>query len=205
MVLLFHAELSPHSFILYLCHMEQELQNTHTGTYFQLFWSFFKIGGLTFGGGYAMLPIIQHEIINNRKWISEDEFIELLALAQTSPGPIAVNTAVFVGYKMHKIKGAVLALLGTVLPPFTVILLIALFFSDFTKYPVVERAFKGMRPAVVALIAAPVYNMAKGLGWTKMLVAGAVAVVIGFMGVSPIYFLIAGALGGLFYGMSRKE
>ena len=152
-----------------------------------------------------MIPIMQHEIIHNRKWISADEFIELLALAQTSPGPIAVNTAVFVGYKTRGYAGAVIAMLGTVLPAFIIILLIAVFFADYAKYPLVESAFKGMRPAVVALIAAPVYNMLKGLGWFRIGIAAAVAVVVGFLGISPMWFLLAGALGGLIYGITRKD
>ena len=174
-------------------------------SWWALFWSFFKIGGLTFGGGYAMIPIMQHEIIHNRKWISSDEFIELLALAQTSPGPIAVNTAVFVGYKTRGYRGAVTALLGTVLPAFCIILLIAVFFADFTKYPVVESAFRGMRPAVVALIAAPVYNMLKGMGIFRIMLAVIAAVVVGFLGVSPVWFLLTGAVGGIIYGITRKE
>lgn len=181
------------------------LSDKPRGSFGQLFWSFFKIGGLTFGGGYAMIPIMQHEIIHNRRWIDAEEFIELLALAQTSPGPIAVNTAVFVGYKIHGYRGAITAMLGTVLPAFCIILLIAMFFADYTKYPLVESAFKGMRPAVVALIAAPVYNMLKGMGGFRIVLACAAAVVVGFLGVSPVWFLIAGAVGGVVYGMTRKE
>lgn len=173
--------------------------------YIQLFWSFFKIGCFTFGGGFAMLPLIQKEIIEKRKWITDDEFMELLALAQTSPGPVAVNTSVFVGYKKCGIKGALATSLGTVLPSFVIILLIAIFFADFAHYPAVEAAFRGMRPAVVALIAAPVYNMLKGMGYKRIILAVTVAVVVGFLGVSPIYFLIAGAVGGILYGLYRKQ
>lgn len=171
----------------------------------QLFWSFFRIGALTFGGGYAMIPVIQHEIINKKRWISADEFIELLAIAQTSPGPISLNTGVFVGYKLRGVPGAIVATLGTVLPSFIIILLIAAFFADYARYPLVESAFRGMRPAVVALIAAPVWNMLKGLGWFRILLAAAVAVVVGFLGLSPMWFLLAGAVGGLAYGISRKD
>ncbi len=172
--------------------------------YAQLFWSFFKIGCFTFGGGYAMLPLIQQEIIDKRKWITGAEFMELLALAQTSPGPVSVNTSVFVGYKKRGVPGAVTAALGTVLPSFVIILAIAVCFSDFSKYPVVESAFRGMRPAVVALIAAPVYAMVKGMGWMRTLLAAAVAVIVGFLGTSPVWFLLAGAVGGIVYGMSKK-
>ncbi|MCC8088129.1 MAG: chromate transporter [Rikenellaceae bacterium] len=162
------------------------------------------MGCFTFGGGYAMVPLIQREIIDNRKWISADEFLDLLALAQSSPGPIAINTSVFVGYKMRGILGSIVCIVGTILASFVIILLIAMFFSDFTKYPLVESAFKGMRPVVVALIAAPVYGMAKGMGWIKITLAAAVAVIVGFLGVSPVYFLIAGVVGGIIWGLSNK-
>ena len=152
-----------------------------------------------------MIPVIQHEIIEKKKWISSDEFIELLAIAQTSPGPISLNTGVFVGYKLKGVPGAVVSTLGTVLPSFMIILLIAIFFADYAKYPLVESAFKGMRPAVVALIAAPVYNMLKGLGWFRIVLAAAVAVIVGFLGISPMWFLLAGAVGGLIYGANRKD
>jgi len=185
--------------------MEKQVCNTSTCGWWSLFWSFFKIGALTFGGGYAMIPVIQHEIIEKKKWISSDEFIELLAIAQTSPGPISLNTGVFVGYKLKGVPGAVVSTLGTVLPSFMIILLIAIFFADYAKYPLVESAFKGMRPAVVALIAAPVYNMLKGLGWFRIVLAAAVAVIVGFLGISPMWFLLAGAVGGLIYGANRKD
>lgn len=170
-----------------------------------LFRSFFKIGALTFGGGYAMILIMEREIVGKRRWIDQAQFVELLALAQTSPGPIAVNTAVFVGYKTHGFRGAAAALLGTVLPAFVAILLIAVFFADYSRLPLVESAFRGMRPAVVALIAAPIYQMAKGMGWFRILLAAAAAVLMGFGGVSPVWFLIAGALGSLVWGMTRKR
>lgn len=123
-----------------------------------IFASFFKIGLFTFGGGYAMLPLIEQELIAKREWIEHKEFLDLLTLAQSVPGPIAINTSVFVGYKMRGLKGAVAALLGSVLPSFVIILAIALMFADIRHNPVVDAAFKGMRPAVVALIVVPVFR-----------------------------------------------
>jgi chromate transporter len=175
------------------------------GAFGHLFWSFFKIGGLTFGGGYAMIPVIGHEIVERRRWISSDEFLELLALAQSSPGPISLNTAVFVGYKVRRYAGAAAALAGTILPAFAIILLIAAFFRDWAEYPLVESAFRGMRPAVVALIVAPVFNMLKGMRGYAVAGALAVAVVVGFLGVSPVWFLLAGAAGGMAYGLFRND
>ena len=122
------------------------MQRLHT-----IFLSFFKIGLFTFGGGYAMLPLIERELIAKRKWIEQKEFLDLLTLAQSVPGPIAVNTSVFVGYKVRGFGGAVAALLGAVLPSFVIILAIALFFADIRQNPVVDAAFKGMRPAVVEI------------------------------------------------------
>ena len=121
-----------------------------------IFVSFLKIGMFTFGGGYAMLPLIERELITKRKWIEQKEFLDLLTLAQSVPGPIAVNTAVFVGYKVRGLRGAAAALLGTVTPSFVIILVIAIFFAGIRQNPVVDAAFKGMRPAVVALIIGPV-------------------------------------------------
>ena len=164
---------------------------------FDIFWSFLKIGAFTFGGGYAMIPLIEAEMIQKRGWLTREEFINQLTLAQSIPGPIALNTAVFVGYKTRGVKGAFAALVGVVIPSFVIILLIALYFTDFKDNPTVAAAFKGMRPAVVALIAAPIINMARGMSWWKIAVALGAAVVIWLLGVSPIAFIIIGALVGI--------
>lgn len=129
-----------------------------------LFWSFFKVGVFTFGGGYAMVPLIEKEVVDRRAWIDREEFLDLLTLAQTSPGPLALNTAVFVGYKIDRYRGAFSSVLGVVVPSFVIILLVALFFVSFEHEPVVEAVFKGMRPAVVALILAPIIHLSKGSG-----------------------------------------
>ena len=122
-------------------------------SYWQIFISFFKIGSFTLGGGYAMIPLIQQEVVDKKGWLKESEFVEMMAIAQSAPGPIALNTAIFVGYKARGIKGVIFSSLGTILPSFIVILLIAIIFTDFKNNPGVERVFKGIRPAVVALIA----------------------------------------------------
>jgi len=164
---------------------------------FDIFWSFLKIGAFTFGGGYAMIPLIEAEMIQKRGWLTREEFINQLTLAQSIPGPIALNTAVFVGYKTRGVKGALAALVGVVIPSFTIILLIAFYFTDFKDNPTVAAAFKGMRPAVVALIAAPIINMARGMGWWKIGIALGAAAVIWLLGVSPILFIIIGAAVGI--------
>ena len=127
-------------------------------SYWQIFISFFKIGSFTLGGGYAMIPLIQQEVVDKKGWLKENEFVEMMAIAQSAPGPIALNTAIFVGYKARGIKGVIFSSLGTILPSFIVILLIAIIFTDFKNNPGVERVFKGIRPAVVALIAFPTKN-----------------------------------------------
>lgn len=172
---------------------------------FTLFWSFLKIGAFTFGGGYAMIPLIEREVIDRKQWIERESFLELLTLAQSAPGPISLNTSVFVGYKVKGYWGAIAAVLGAILPSFVIILLIAIYFADIRSNRAVEAAFKGMRPAVVALIAAPVINLAKGLGIWKIAIAAAAAVLVWLLGVSPIYFIIAGALGGIIYTFYNKK
>lgn len=167
-----------------------------------IFISFFRIGLFTFGGGYAMLPLIERELIVKRGWIEQKEFLDLLTLAQSVPGPIAVNTSVFVGYKIRGLRGAAAALLGTVLPSFVIILAIALFFADIRHNPVVDAAFKGMRPAVVALIIGPVISLARGLHWTLYGVIAASAVAIWYWGWSPIWVLAAAAGLGIAWELS---
>ncbi len=159
----------------------------------RLFTTFFKVGLFSFGGGFAMIPLIQREVIENRRWIDERDFLDILVLAQSTPGPIAVNTAVFVGYKTAGVAGAIMATLGTVLPSFIVILSLALFFAEVRDNRYVDAAFRAMRPAVVALIVAPLIGLVKGMRWYLMAVAVAVAVAVWYFGFSPAY-LIALAL-----------
>ncbi|WP_297449140.1 chromate transporter [uncultured Alistipes sp.] len=170
-----------------------------------LFWTFLKIGVFTFGGGYAMVPLIEKEVVGRRRWIDGAEFIDLLTLAQTSPGPLALNTAVFVGYKIARYAGAFWAVMGVVVPSFVIILLIALFFASFRTNPVVEAVFKGMRPAVVALILAPIFNLSKGLGLWRLLLAAAALAATWALGFSPVYLILVGALGGLAFAYYRKR
>lgn len=118
----------------------------------QLFFSFFKIGAFTFGGGYAMVPLIQNEVIERKKWISEDEMMDIIVIAESTPGPIAINSATFVGYKVAGFWGSVVATLGVVLPSLIIISLIAFFFENFLSIPIVAAAFKGIRAGVAVLI-----------------------------------------------------
>lgn len=129
--------------------------------FLQLFWTYLKIGTFTLGGGYAMLPLIQREVVDRQGWIDEEEFLNMIALAQAAPGLIAVNSAIFIGWRVGGWRGVCGAVLGAVLPSFLIILAIAMVFQDWKELPAVEAAFKGIRPAVVALIAAQQVKMAK--------------------------------------------
>ncbi|MBP3332095.1 MAG: chromate transporter [Tidjanibacter sp.] len=170
----------------------------------QLFISFLKIGAFTFGGGYAMIPLIQNEVTNRRKWLTDDEFLSQLTIAQSLPGPISLNTSVFVGYKMRGLTGAITAMLGVVIPSFVTILAIIILFYDYQHAPMVQAAFKGMRPAVVALIATPVLKFMKGMSWWKIASAIIAAIVVWRLGVSPVYFMLLGAAVGI-YAAFRAE
>ncbi|WP_426350152.1 chromate transporter [Alloiococcus sp. CFN-8] len=174
--------------------------------YLDLFMVFFKIGAFTLGGGYAMVPLIQKEVVDNKGWLQKEEFIDTLALAQSSPGPIAINTAVFVGFKDSGVLGALITTLGSVLPSFTIILIIALFFRDIRDNIYVDKAFKGIRPAIVALIVAPVITMSKSIGLKslKLLIPVASALLIAYGGISPIIVILIAAAGGIIYGKVKE-
>lgn len=175
--------------------------------YLSFFLIFCKIGAFTIGGGYAMVPLIENEIIDKRKWIGKDDFIDLLAIAQSTPGIFAVNIAIFIGYKLRGIRGSIVTTLGTILPSFFIMLAIALFFHSFQDNPVVERIFKGIRPAVVALIAAPCFNMAKAAKINRYTIYIPIVstLLIWLLGVSPIYIIILAGVGGYIYGRLKRK
>ena len=167
-----------------------------------LFYSFFKIGLFTFGGGYAMIPLVQREVVR-KGWILEDQFLELLTLAQSAPGPLALNTAVFVGYRVKGYRGVALSVFGIILPSFVIILIIAIYLHSFRDNRVVAAVFKGIRPAVVALMLAPVFGFSKGLGWKRGVLAVVAAFLVWYFSISPVYLIIFGALGGIAWGWWR--
>lgn len=173
---------------------------------FELFKTFFKIGIFTIGGGYAMIPLIQKEVVERHKWLSEEDMLDVIAIAQSCPGVFAINVSTFVGYKLSKLQGAIFATLGAALPSFIIILLIAMFFRHFQDNPVVAAMFRGIRPAVVALIAVPTFNMAKSakVTWTNCWIPVACALAIWALGVSPIFIIIIAALCGFLYGKLIK-
>lgn len=175
----------------------------------ELFWSFFKIGAFTIGGGYAMIPLMEQEIVDRRKWLGKEEFMDVMSLAQSMPGVFAVNMATNVGYKTRGAFGAIVAVLGNVLMPIFMILALAIFFRQFSDNAIVESIFKGIRPAVVALIAAPVFKMAKTakISWRNFWIPVLAALLIWLLGVSPVIIILVAGLGGFVYGKikDRKE
>lgn len=175
--------------------------------YINSFGTFFKIGLFTIGGGYAMVPLIEEEIVNKKQWIAKEDFIDLLAIAQSVPGVFAVNLSIFIGYKLRKFPGALAMALGTILPSFLIILGIALFFQRFKEYEAVENIFKGIRPAVVALIAAPTFNMAKSAKINKYNVWIPIvsALLIWLLGVSPVYIIALAGVGGFLFGKLKHS
>jgi chromate transporter len=170
--------------------------------YLDVFLTFSKIGAFTLGGGYAMLPLIEREVVDNKHWLQKEEFLDVIAVAQSLPGVMAVNTSIFIGYRLKGVLGSIVSLLATVLPSFVIILLIAMFFTHFKDNAVVAAIFKGIRPAVVALIAVPVFTTAKsaGITWKTVVIPIIAAILISFLGVSPIWIVLVAGLGGLIYG-----
>lgn len=169
----------------------------------QLFLTFFKIGAFTFGGGWAMISIIEREVVVNKKWLERTEFLDLLAVAQSLPGILAVNISVVVGDKLRGLKGSIFAAAGTILPSFLIILAIAIFLTPemITTNPTLTAIFKGIRPVVVALILAPVFTTARssGIGWSKAWIPAVVALLIWSklpVISNPIIFIITGGLLG---------
>lgn len=175
--------------------------------YIESFRIFFKIGLFTLGGGYAMVPLIEEEIVNKHQWVNKEDFLDLLAISQSAPGIFAVNMAIFIGYKLRGVKGSIVTALGTILPSFFIILAIALFFQAFQHNPIVERIFKGIRPAVVALIAAPTFSMARSAKINRytLIIPVVSALLIWLMGISPIYVIILAGIGGYLYGRIHQN
>lgn len=173
-------------------------------TLLQLFLIFAKIGGFTFGGGYAMLPMLQKELVENRKWATNEELIDYYAIGQCTPGIIAVNVATFVGFKTKGVLGAVFATLGMITPSLIIVGTIAAFISGFQDYEVVQWAFSGIRAAVVALILSSIIKIAK-----KSLVdifSGVIFLVVAglsfFTDLSPVVFVLTAGVCGLIINLS---
>lgn len=174
--------------------------------YCDIFWSFFKIGTFTIGGGYAMIPLMEEELVRKQGWISHEDFLDQLALSQSLPGVLAVNMATGVGYRLKGSKGAFCAIVGNIMMPIIFILLLAMVYRLFKDNRYVEYFFMGVRPAAVALIAAPVFKLAKSaqVRWTNCWIPILSALLIWAIGVNPIYVILTAVALGIAWGQINK-
>ena len=154
-----------------------------------------------------MIPLIEEEVVNKKQWVTKDEMLDLIAIAQSCPGVFAINIAIFIGYKLRKVRGALATTLGTALPSFLIILLIAMFFKQFEDNAVVAAMFRGIRPAVVALIAVPTFNLGRRAQLNKFTIWIPIvsALAIWALGVSPIWIIIVAGIGGYIFGKVNSE
>ena len=168
-------------------------------TLIQMFFIFARVGGFTFGGGYAMLPMLQKELVENKGWTTNEELIDYYAIGQCTPGIIAVNVATFVGYKTKGILGAIFATLGMITPSLIIVGIIAAFISGFQDYEVVQWAFSGIRAAVVALILSAMWKIAKKslVDIFTVIIFLAVTVLSFFTDLSPVVFVVTAGICGL--------
>ncbi|VDN48120.1 Chromate transporter [Petrocella atlantisensis] len=177
-------------------------------TYLELFLAFLKIGAFTFGGGYAMIPLIEKEVVVHKKWVHKDEIINLFAIAQSIPGAIAINTSTLIGYKVAGRRGAIAATSGVILPSFVIIITIATFFSMIADTPAVKAIFLGINGAVVALILMAAKKMIQSAvvdGMTLMIFIGTVLCVT-LTNMSPIWVIVlGGVLGMVSYRQIRER
>ncbi|HON42541.1 MAG TPA: chromate transporter [Bacillota bacterium] len=164
-----------------------------------LFWTFFRIGAFTIGGGYVMVPLIQRDIVERRGWIDRDSFVDVLAIAQTAPGPLAVNTAVYVGYMLRGIWGAMASLAGCILPSIIIILVVAALFDQISSSSYVQAAFAGIRPAVVVLIVSAAIKIGRPVvrSRVELALAAMAMVLVAFVRISPALVVTAAAIYGL--------
>lgn len=173
---------------------------------FNLYLCFLKIGAFLFGGGYSMLPLLIRELSETRNWATEDELLDYFAVAQCTPGVIAINTATFIGYKRKKVPGGIAATLGIVTVPVIVIILVASVLKQFWGSPIVTHAFSGIRVAVAALIVTSVVKLGKKSvhDWISALLCVASFAAIAFMHISPVFVVLAVALAGILYGRVKR-
>jgi chromate transporter len=167
--------------------------------YLTIFKTFSKIGAFTIGGGYVMIPLIHRDVVEKHKWMKEEEFLDVLTIAQSAPGIMAINLSIFLGYRLKGVKGSIVAAIGTALPSFLIILGIAMFFTAFKENETVEKIFKGIRPAVVALMIVPLLKMT---GSSKLnIYTGFIPIItvlfIIFFKISPFYLILAGGIAGI--------
>ena len=168
---------------------------------FDIFLSIFKIGAFTFGGGYAMIPLIEQEVVNNKKWLNKDEFMDVLVVAQSLPGAMAINASIFLGYRIAGILGAISALIAVILPSFIIIILIAAFFMQFRNNYYVNAAFMGITAAVPMLVLVGAISLAKGIPKNlRSLITILISLIaLIFFHINPVVVIIvSGVYGAIF-------
>ena len=177
-----------------------------------LFWTFARMGVLTYGGGYAMLPILQREVVEKKKWATEDEILDYYALGQCTPGIIAVNAATFIGQKKKGAIGGIAATLGLIFPSLLIITVIAMVLNRFAQYPVVQHAFAGIRVSVLIMILDIAYRFGKKtvkdkFSFCVFLSVALIVIVLEFLpfSVSPVWFVLAAGAAGLIYQNGRMK
>lgn len=172
-----------------------------------LFVTFLKIGTFTVGGGPSMIPLIEKDAVYNKKWISKEEFVDMIALTQSIPGPIAVDTSVYIGYKVAGIAGSIAAVFGAIFSAFVAILIISMYFVSISRSKNVEAIFMGIRPAVVALLAVPVLRMGKSskINRKTIIIPIITVILVAFFNVNAVYIIIVSAIGGLIYRLFVKR
>lgn len=173
----------------------------------KMFLSFFRIGAFTFGGGYAMIPLIEEEVVNKNNWLNKDEFMDILVVSQSLPGALAVNCSTFIGYKLGGVLGGIIALLGVVLPSFLIILLIATFFMDFRNNYYVDKMFSGINAAVPILVLAGVLSIAKGIkkSTQNIIIFLLALLALTFFEINPIIVILAAAAYGAIFLREKGE
>lgn len=168
----------------------------------ELFFVFLRIGAFTFGGGYAMIPLVHKEVVENKQWISDEEMLDMLIIAESTPGPLAINSATYIGYRLKGVKGALAATLGVVLPSFTIIIAIAIFFMSFRDNFWINKAFLGIRAGVIVLIFNAVFKLGKKIPktWFSIILLTCAALTSLLLNINVIYILIISSLVGILYG-----
>ena len=177
-------------------------------TLIELFITFFRIGAFTLGGGYVMLPLIQREVVENKKWATDEEILDCFAIGQSTPGIIAVNTSTYIGYKVKKIPGAIASTLGMITPSLICIIIIASFFTKFQEYKIIQNAFAGIRVAVLVLLINAIVKMVKKTIKDKigLIIAVCAFIIIGFTNISSIWVVIASiSIGIINSGVNKND
>lgn len=173
----------------------------------EMFFTFFKIGAFTFGGGYAMIPLMERELVSSKGWIDKDDFTDIIVISQSFPGAMAVNASIFIGYKIGGILGAILALLGTVIPSFFIIIFIAAFFMQFRNHSIVNKAFLGIGAAVPVMVLIAITSLSKSIKkqWINGIIIIVSVIAISIFNIHPVIVILASALYGIIFFRKAVE